>query len=287
MTARDPEDTSGPNAAPPSMVERMTLILDMFEDRNARLRLDEIAGGTGLPRSSCHRILEQLVRLSWLRHTQGGYGLGRRSLQLGGAIGDHDQLRSTAVPLLQDLHDQTGLVVHLGILDFADVVYLDKIGGPSASSLPSRVGGRAPAYAVGLGKAMLAWLTPEEADTLLEDGLKARTRNTITDLMVLHEELRRIRGRHGLAFERDEYVHGISCVAAAVRGPEGAVAGISLCSETSAGPLERYAPLVLDVARRVSLRMFPDTSPEDMASTVWSDGMMERILTLIDDDALM
>ena len=284
MTSRT---SDGPAAVPPSMVERMTLILDMFEDRNARLRLDEIAGGTGLPRSSCHRILEQLVRLSWLRHTQGGYGLGRRALQLGGEITSHAQLRSAAVPLLQELHDQTGWVVQLGILDFADVIYLDSIGGSATSPLRSKVGGRAPAYAVALGKAILAWVTPEEADTLLEDGLKPRTRNTITDLMVMHEELRRIRGRHGLAFERDEYVQGISCVAAAVRGPEGPVAGISLGGEIGAGPLERYAPLVLDVARRVSQRMFPDTSPDDMPSTVWSDGMMERILAMIDDDVLM
>lgn len=273
-------------AAPPSMVERMTLIIEMFDDRAARLRLDEISAGTGLPRSTCHRILEQLVRLRWLRHSQGGYGLGQRALQLGGGVAHNDQLRSAAVPMLQDLHDQTGRVVQLGILDFAEVVYLDQIGAGATPALTSRVGGRAPAYAVGLGKAMLAWLTPEEAETLLEDGLKARTRNTITDLLVMHEELRRIRGRHGLAFERDEYVQGISGVAAAIRGPEGPVAAVSLGGQTGA-PLERYAPLVLDVARRVSQRMFPDTSPEDRPSTVWSDGMMERILTLIDDDAMM
>jgi DNA-binding IclR family transcriptional regulator len=167
------------------------------------------------------------------------------------------------------------------------VIYLDKIGGVGAAALPSRVGGRAPAHAVGLGKAMLAWLPPEEADTLLEGGMKARTHNTITDLLVMHQELRRIRARHGLAFERGEYVLGISCVGAAVRGPDGVVAGISLCGETNAGPLERFAPLVLDVAKRIALRLFPETSPDDMHSTVWSDGMMERILNLLDDDTLM
>lgn len=277
---------NGGATPPPSMVERMTLIIDMFDDRTDRLRLDDISTGTGLPRSTCHRILEQLVRLRWLRHSQGGYGLGQRALQLGGGTASHEQLRSLAVPLLQELHDQTGRVVQLGILDFTEVVYLDQLGAGSTPALPSRVGGRAPAYAVALGKAMLAWLTPEEAETLLEDGLRARTRNTITDLLVMHAELRRIRGRHGLAFERDENVQGISGAAAAIRGPEGPIAAVSMCGPTGA-PLERYAPLVLDVARRVSQRMFPDTSPEDRPSTVWSDGMMERILALIDDDAMM
>jgi DNA-binding IclR family transcriptional regulator len=281
------QESSGGAGAPPSMIERMTLIMEAFGDRSARLRLDEIATYTGLPRSTSHRILEQLVRLGWLRHTQDGYALGQRALQLGGSVSNHGEIRAAAVPLLEELHARTGKVVHLGILDFADVVYLDKIGGPAAPALPSRVGGRAPAHAVSLGKAMLAWLPPEEADTLFDGGMKARTHNTITNLVVMHQELRRIRARHGLAFERDEYVLGISCVGAAVRGPEGVVAGISLCGESNTDPLERYAPLVLDVANRISLRLFPETSPDDMPSTVWSDGMMERILSLLDNDTLM
>jgi DNA-binding IclR family transcriptional regulator len=281
------QESSGGAGAPPSMIERMTLIMEAFGDRSARLRLDEIAACTGLPRSTSHRILEQLVRLGWLRHTQDGYALGQRALQLGGPVSDHGEIRAAAVPLLEELHARTGKIVHLGILDFADVVYLDRIGGPAAPALPSRVGGRAPAHAVSLGKAMLAWLPPEEADTLFDGGMKARTHNTITNLEVMHQELRRIRARHGLAFERDEYVLGISCVGAAVRGPEGVVAGISLCGESNTDPLERYAPLVLDVANRISLRLFPETSPDDMPSTVWSDGMMERILSLLDNDTLM
>ena len=277
----------GGSAAPPSMIERMTLIMEVFGDRAARLRLDEIAAHTGLPRSTSHRILEQLVRLGWLRHTQGGYALGQRALRLGGSVSDHAEIRAATVPLLERLHTQTGKITHLGILDFADVVYLDKIGGVASSALPYPVGGRVPAHAVALGKAMLAWLPPEEADALLEGSMKAYTHHTITDMAVMYQELRRIRSRHGLAFECDEYVLGVTCVAAAVRGPDGVVAGISLCGETSAGPLERYAPLVVDAAKRVSLRLFPETSPDDMPSPVWSDGTMERILGLLDDDTLM
>jgi DNA-binding IclR family transcriptional regulator len=134
---------------------------------------------------------------------------------------------------------------------------------------------------------MLAWLSPEEADTLLEDGLKARTRATITDLTVMHAELRRIRTRHGIAFENDEYVHGVASVGAAVRSPEGVVGAVALSGLTSAGSLERYAPMVLDVARRISRGLFPATSPDDIPSPVWSDGMMEVVLALIDDDAIM
>lgn len=283
----DAFDEDAPNASRASMLSRMSSILDAFVDRGDRLRLDEIATATGLPRSTCHRILEQLVRLSWLQHSQDGYALGRRALQLGGSVGGHDDLRAAAAPLLQQLQTQTGLLVQLSVLDFAEVVYLDALGPGQLLPAAPRVGGRAPAYAVASGKAMLAWLSPEEADTLLEDNLRPRTRTTITDLSVMHVELRRIRSRHGIAFELDEYVQGVASVGAAVRGPEGVVAGVALSGLTSKGSLERFAPLVLDVARRIGQRLFPATSPDDILSTIWSDGMMEIVLALIDDDAFM
>ena len=43
---------------PPSMVERMTLILDSFESPSARLTLEQVARATHLPRSTAHRILD-------------------------------------------------------------------------------------------------------------------------------------------------------------------------------------------------------------------------------------
>lgn len=272
---------------PASMIERMTLILDAFTDRGARLRLDQIAAHTGLPRSTSHRIAEQLVRLGWLMQTADGYALGQRAVQLGGGVSDHGELRAAAAPALSELQARSGKTAHLGILDFGEVVVLDKIGGGDAFRVPSQVGGRLACHATALGKAMLAWLPPEEVDTLLGRGLRPYTRNTITDVRILHQELRRIRGRHGLSYTCDEYVGGVSCAGVAVRCPDGTQAAISICDASSGSQLEWLAPLVLDAARRISQRLDPGFSPGDTASTVWSDGMMERILRLIDDDTLM
>ena len=67
---------------PPSMVERMTLILDAFPGRTSTLSLEDVARRTRLPRSTAHRILDQLVRARWLEHTEFGYRLGPRALGL-------------------------------------------------------------------------------------------------------------------------------------------------------------------------------------------------------------
>ncbi|MFD0537221.1 IclR family transcriptional regulator [Actinomadura luteofluorescens] len=181
--------------SPPSMIERMTLILDAFNGPTARLTLEDVARRTRLPRSTAHRILDQLVRQRWLAHHSFGYGLGQRALGLGGQDGGHGKIREAAAPLLHELQVTTGLVAHLAVLDGADIFYLDKLGGRLATSVPSRVGGRAPAHCTALGKAMLAWLEPEQVDALLGSGISRFTSRTIGELGTLHQELHRIRQR--------------------------------------------------------------------------------------------
>ena len=239
---------------PPSMVERMTLILDLFERPHTCLTLEKVAQRTGLPRSTTHRILDQLARLRWLDHTNAGYRLGQRSLGLGGReIGD-SALRAAAAPVLHELATRSGLVIHLAVLDGTEVYYLDKVGGPDAIAMPSRVGGRAPAHCTALGKAMLAWLPPEVVDAEYQGTLERRTTRSIADLGALHSELSRIRARHGLAFEHGEYSPGVACVGTALRAPDGPVGAISLAGHARTS-LERLGPWVINAARAISAEL--------------------------------
>ena len=242
---------------PPSMVARMTLIMEAFQPRNGKLLLDEIAARAHLPRSTTHRILEQLTQMGWLEHTPEGYGMGWRSLRYTGLDNGHSQLRAEAAPLLHSLSVRTGMVAHLAVMDGAGVHYLDKIGGPSAVAVPSRVGGSAPAHATALGKAMLAWMNPERVDELFREGLAPATPRTIADQAALYADLNRVRQRGGIAYEAEESFPGIACVAAAVRSRREPVASISLVGRAG-DPMERVAPMVLHVARQVSAALYPN-----------------------------
>jgi DNA-binding IclR family transcriptional regulator len=277
--------------SPPSMIERMTLILDAFNGPTARLTLEDVARRTRLPRSTAHRILDQLVKQRWLAHHSFGYGLGQRALGLGGQDGGHGKIREAAAPLLHELQVTTGLVAHLAVLDGAEVFYLDKLGGRLATSVPSRVGGRAPAHCTALGKAMLAWLEPEQVDALCGENISRFTSRTIGELGTLHQELHRIRQRRGLAFERGESFPGIACVAAAIRSAEGPVAGISLVGDIRT-PLENVAPLVVTAARETAQILFPGSAPgtgrprlrrgvrRSGAEPTWSPETMNRLLAV-------
>lgn len=250
MVATEPERVVEPQPSP-SMIERMTSIIDAFDGVHDRLSLEGVCLRTGLARSTAHRILDHLIKLSWVERDALGYRLGSRTRMLASCDHDHLDLRAVSAPVLHDLAMRTGMVVHLGVLEGAEVSYLDKVGGRFASTVPSRVGGRTPAHTTALGKALLAWLPPEEVDVRLAAGLRKHTHRTIADVAVLHQELNRIRGRHGIAYERGECFDQISCVASAVRTEAGPLAAVSVVGRRHA-PLEQLAPLVRAAVERVA-----------------------------------
>ncbi|WP_067172592.1 IclR family transcriptional regulator [Microtetraspora niveoalba] len=247
---------------PSSMVGRMTLILDAFERRGARLTLEEVERSTGLPRSTAHRILGQLVHLGWIEHGTFGYTLGRRALRLAASRGSWDDLRKAATPLLHDLHVLTGFVGHLCVLDGPEIVFLDKIGGAYASTLPSDVGSRWWATNAAIGKVILASLSPERVDDLLR-SCPEFSRSADDGFCSIHRELNTIRRAGGLAFERGEGMPGVGAVACAVQGPDGPAGAISLAGDVAQMHFERLVPMVRAAARQASEALA--TSPDGTA----------------------
>jgi len=210
-----------------TMVDRFTSIIDAFDDTTVGLSLDQVAARAALPRSTTHRILDHLVRLNWLSHSERGYGLGKRAMSWGAGDAADLRLREAAAPALHDLQVGTGAVVHLGVLDGRYIVHVDKLGGPSAVRVPTRVGGRAPADRLAVGLAVLAALPPEDADPAIS------------------AELHRIR-RTGVVHRRGDYGAGLASIASTV--DRRAAVGIVLPDNVSP---ERYQPLVTAAARRI------------------------------------
>ncbi|RVW09944.1 winged helix-turn-helix transcriptional regulator [Prescottella agglutinans] len=143
-----------PEGLPASTLDRISLLLDSFRG-SARLTLTELSRRTGIPRSTTHRMLDHLVRIGWLSRIGAEYELGHRLVEVGALAVYRNRLDRAVDPLLRELHHATGHVVHLGVLDGSDVVYIEKIGGRSVPELSTRVGTRIPARSSTIGKALL------------------------------------------------------------------------------------------------------------------------------------
>lgn len=218
------------DTSPVSMVDRVVLILEAFQRGSATLSLADISEVTGLPRSSTHRIVQQLLGARWLDRAEGGYRLGLGIFELGSLVADRNRIVTAARPFMQQLCAGR-YVVHVGMTDDRDVVYLDKVGGPFAGKLPSRIGGRLPAHCTGVGKAILAFSEPQVVDSYIAGGLEARTPNSLADPAQLRATLRRIRSS-GLAFDMSEAVAGVECVAAPIFDITGVCAAVSVSGPT-------------------------------------------------------
>lgn len=268
--------------APTSMVDRVALILNSLEAADKPLPLDQVADQTGLPRSSAHRILTQLHGAGLLHHRSTGYCLA--SAPRGD---DHSQLRAVASPVLERLRTDTALAVHLGVLRGADVLCLDRLSGDSVGVAPLRVASHTPAHASALGKAMLAQLSPEQVDDILVAPLRKCTPATIADVPTLHQELARIRSRHGLAYDDQELAVGLASVAAPIPLTGGEVAALSLTGAVPVARLQRMAPFLTRSSRGIAER-FASTSGSSRnqsAPVSVTDDMLSRVLrTLSSDD---
>ncbi|WP_405981174.1 IclR family transcriptional regulator [Streptomyces sp. NBC_00158] len=243
-------DTGAAALSPLSLLEKAAKVLGAFEGAQPRLSLTEVVRRSGIPRSSAHRILDQLVRLRWLDRDGRDYRMGMRMLELGALASHHNRLRRAALPLLHELHERTGRLVHLSVLDGAEVVCLERIGGSDATAVPSRVGGRMPAHATAAGKAVLAFSDPGTVEHVLAQGLRPRTARTLVRPLALRAELAATRER-GVAYDREESFRGVSCVAAPLRGSGRAIAAVSVSCCRGDRELTRLAPAVQACARAV------------------------------------
>lgn len=151
MSIAHGSDESVPSAG----VDRVALVVGVFRD-HTRLTLTEVSRLTGIPRTSTLRMLERLVRLGWLRRMDGGYELGPSLAEIGALALYRASLDASVTSLLGELHHSTGHIVHMGVLDGRDVLYLHKVGGTSEHGIMTRVGSRVPARSSTIGKAILS-----------------------------------------------------------------------------------------------------------------------------------
>ena len=200
--------------------------------------VSELARDAHLPKSTAFRLLARLEEAGYVDRRGTEYCLGRRLFELGNQIAycRPAGLRDVALPYLSELYERTHQIVHLAVLEGVDVLYLEKLFGHGHTKAPSHVGRRVPAACCGLGKALLAFGSPESVREVLAKGLEPRTLYTIASHQLFIEELTRIR-EQGVAYDREEVALGLTCIAAPILKGGQAVAAVSV-----SGPTSRFDP---------------------------------------------
>jgi DNA-binding IclR family transcriptional regulator len=231
-----------------SVVERVAEILFAFSRATEPLGVSELARRTGLPKSTVHRLATEMAAHHLLERRGEAFEPADRLYELGARKMPDSNLRAIALPFMADLRSATRQTVHLAVLDGTEVVYVEILRQQSAPRLPSGVGGRMPAHATAVGKAMMAFSPAADVEAVIRHGLNRIGPRTTVAPGLLRRELSRIRA-NGVAVEFEESAPGLVCAASPILGDDGAaVAAISISGWIGKLNPRRMAPAVRTAA---------------------------------------
>src|SRR5919109_4065587 len=182
------------------------------------LSLSEVAGRSGLPPSTAYRMLTTLASHGMVEFAeqQQLWSIGVEAYRIGSAFLRSRKLVDRARSVMQVLMEQTGETANLGVAEDDCVVFVSQVETHQAIRAFFRPGTRSPFHASGIGKAILAHLSPNRLEAIVEKtGLESFTGNTLSLRSKLKADLETIRAR-GWSVDDEERYPGMRCVAAAI-----------------------------------------------------------------------
>jgi DNA-binding IclR family transcriptional regulator len=219
----------------------------------------ELSQRLPLPLATVHRLLTSLTKHGLLQRNQtsGQYRVGMEFYRLALKLRSHFGLRNAALPVIQELVAKCNEAVFLGMYDpfRMEMMFVAVINSSHPLRYVVPINNWIPVYAGASGLAIMAFLPREERETIIKrTRLAPVTARTITDPVVLEEELARIR-KQGYALSYAQRTEGAVAIAAPIWGPDGRVMGeinISIPESRFDASMEStLAELVVQHAQRI------------------------------------
>ncbi len=207
-------------ARPVKSLVKALRILDALGDRPGGLGITELSEKLKAPKSTVHRLMATLEAVGYAVFdiSTAKYVLGSRVAKLGEQLNQQSPLLNFGVAALEQLTRECGEASHLAILEGTEIVYISREESKEPMRVSFGAGHRAPAHATALGKIFLAGLSDGEIHTLykgkkklpqLTPRTKAKPEEVIAEMAAVRRE--------GIAYDDEEYMPGLRCMAAAVR----------------------------------------------------------------------
>lgn len=206
-----------------SVTDRLLRVLETFTPTRTVQTAAEIGRRAGLPPSTAHRVVGELVEAGLLeRDEDRRIRIGMRLWELATRSSHALRLRQAAMPSMERVQARIREHTQLAILEQDEALFLERLSSPDSGSNVTRVAGRLPLHASSSGLVLLAFGGRELQERILSGPLAPLTPETITDGAALRRKLAEVR-RLGHAIAPG-YIEAVSTgVAVPVRDETGAV----------------------------------------------------------------
>ncbi|MCH2165456.1 MAG: IclR family transcriptional regulator [Marinovum sp.] len=265
-TAQTSEDAKGNGTG--GTVGKALEVMDLVASFGRPVRFSELHTQSAYPKATLYRLVQTLLsqRMLAFDADRQTYAPGIRLVRLAHAAWAMSSLAPIARPHIDLLSADVRETVHVAQLDGAQVLYVEKRNAVDPIEMYSQAGKVGPAYCTGVGKVMLAYLDPNDAQSVIaQQSFHRFTDATLCSADALEQELIDIR-QHGYGFDREEHEPGIICVAMPIKSANGRVMGAlsvtSSTARTNLAALEALVPRLRETANAISEELqnwrFPD-----------------------------
>jgi DNA-binding IclR family transcriptional regulator len=228
-------------------IERAFSVLSSLVD--GPIGVTEVAERAAIPKSTAARLLASLAQEQMVERLPGEtrWRLGPRLVSLAAAVRPTRSLIEIARPYLAELAASTGEAAGLSVPDGDTVHYVDQVDSRHPVAVRDWTGTRLPLHPVSSGLVFLAHRRADDLQRYLARPLERFTPRTVVYPEAIRQRLRQVQ-LDGFAWTRDEYVDGISSVAAPVADADGEI----VAAVHVHGPSYRFPPPDRDVSLEVS-----------------------------------
>lgn len=176
------------------MIERIVRVLDTFAADLTTQSPTEIGRRANLPRSTAHRLVDDLVAAGLLeRNEDNEVHLGMRLWELALRGSKVLRLRQAALPHMEEVQRQIRQHTQLAVLEQDEALFLERLSHPEAGANITLVAGRLPLHASSSGLVLLAHADPVVRQRVFSEPLPKVGPNTVTDPAILERALREVR----------------------------------------------------------------------------------------------
>jgi len=179
-----------------SVLSRAVRIIEAFDARNPVLSVSEIARRAGLPVTTAHRLVAELIELRMLERSEGhAVRVSARMWELSARSSRIVRLRDAAMPFIDELQSVVRQHTQLAVLDDGDVLHIERLSAPGSIENATFIAGRLPWHACSAGLVLMAFASEETQEHALATPLKRYTAQTVAEPGRLRRILAEIRLR--------------------------------------------------------------------------------------------